>query len=96
MHWSLRTTQTTLGEKVYFQNRKTKEIKWQFVNHVVDWLDAKRINPWIDWRNIDSGVDWWEAIVAGIRECEAVIVVLSEEYEKSKVSCSSCDAFLVF
>jgi hypothetical protein len=46
---------------------------------LADFLQAHGFNIWIDRTGIDYGVDWWDAIVEGLRDCAAFLVVMTPE-----------------
>ncbi|QPC84538.1 SUMF1/EgtB/PvdO family nonheme iron enzyme [Phototrophicus methaneseepsis] len=46
-------------------------------------LQDKGFNIWIDRIGIEYGVDWWDAIVDGLNNCSAFIVVMTPESRQS-------------
>jgi hypothetical protein len=54
-----------------------------YANALAEYLQAQGFNIWIDRIGIEYGVDWWDAIVEGLRECGAFIVVMTPESKAS-------------
>lgn len=50
---------------------------------LADFLQAHGFNVWIDRTGIEYGVDWWDAIVDGLRECGAFLVIMTPESKAS-------------
>jgi hypothetical protein len=55
------------------------------VHSVEEGLETLHHNVWID-RKLDGGQDWWDRILAQIRECDAVIVVVSPALLESEAA----------
>jgi hypothetical protein len=53
-----------------------------YVQELVAYLKNEGLSVWVD-DNIDHGDRWWQTIVANIRKCEAMIVVMTPESEKT-------------
>jgi formylglycine-generating enzyme required for sulfatase activity len=60
-------------------SKKNKE----YANALADFLQAQGFNIWIDKDDIEYGVDWWDAIVEGLQECGAFLVVMTPEAKTS-------------
>ena len=55
----------------------------EYVEELLEYLKSKKISAWAD-NNIDYGELWWRTIVANIRECRAMVVVMTPKSEASK------------
>ncbi len=51
---------------------------------LADFLQTNGFNVWIDRTGIEYGVDWWDAIVAGLRDCGAFLVIMTPESKASE------------
>jgi hypothetical protein len=49
----------------------------EYAHHLADKLREEGFDVWIDQRRLQSSQDWWRAIVLGIWECAAFIVILT-------------------
>jgi hypothetical protein len=56
----------------------------EYAYALADFLQANGFNVWIDRTGIEYGVDWWDAIVDGLRECGAFLVVMTPESKASE------------
>ena len=68
-----------MGDIFISYSRENKE----FVQRLADYLERESLSVWVDNR-IDYGARWWKTVVEKIRECAAMIVVMTPESENSK------------
>jgi formylglycine-generating enzyme required for sulfatase activity len=60
-------------------NRKDREYAYALADH----LQERGLNIWIDKVGIEYGVDWWDAIVEGLKQAGAFIVVMTPDAKSS-------------
>lgn len=61
-------------------SKKNKEYAYQ----VADFLIEHGFTVWIDKIGIEYGVNWWDAIVKGVSECGAFLVIMTPESKASR------------
>ena len=54
-----------------------------YAYELADYLQDQGFNIWIDRIGIEYGVGWWDAIVDGLHDCGAFIVVMTPEAKQS-------------
>lgn len=74
-----RNVEAKLGDIFISYSRKDKG----YVLKLIDHLEKEGLSIWVDDR-IDHGDRWWKIIVTKIRNCSAMVVVMTSESEKTK------------
>ena len=56
----------------------------EYARRLADKLRDEGFDVWLDNRRLHSSEDWWKSIVLALRECAAVVVILTPESDSSR------------